>query len=487
MPASMTYLSRRWVGLTFRLGTDDYVAYSGSVTSTSPVTRNPSPLNGTGTDVGTLNHGLRTVTLTTWPTGISPVVTNLNGAAVAPTSGSGTLYQSDAILFRTANAPVAPSGFTILGTFADDETDFNVTADEDGFINDDDVLGTINYQTGVVELHFGTPTVDPVGSGVVDLSDLGIPGVTNVRLRPVQADSLRYNAVTYSYIPLDAGILGLDPVRLPADGRVPIFRPGTVAVVHHEDALAPQTVSNAQTVSMGRTRVARIKVVGNDGNVITAGYTVNLVAGTITFTDVTGYSQPVTISNRIEDAALVAEAQISGLIRFTRPITHNYPADESYISSALLIGDMFARVSTLYDQGTWTNVWSDDLIGSIASASYDDINYPAEVTNRSAVTERWALVFTNSTTFNIIGEHLGLIGTGNTTLGAAPLNPATGDPYFELNPLGFGSGWSAGNVVRLNTVGAQAPVWAARVVLQSEPTEENDSFTMLVRGDVDTP
>ena len=55
---------------------------------------------------------------------------------------------------------------------------------------------------------------------------------------PVYPGSLRYNAVSYAYLPLDAELVGVDPVRLPADGRVPIFRDGDVIVVAHEQISA---------------------------------------------------------------------------------------------------------------------------------------------------------------------------------------------------------------------------------------------------------
>ncbi|WP_410925238.1 hypothetical protein, partial [Pseudomonas aeruginosa] len=60
------------------------------------------------------------------------------------------------------------------------------------------------------------------------------------------ASSLRYSAVAYSYLPLDAALLGIDPVRLPSDGRVPIFRPGGFAVVGHTGRITA-SVSNGQT------------------------------------------------------------------------------------------------------------------------------------------------------------------------------------------------------------------------------------------------
>lgn len=463
----------------FSMGGENY-----TVRNATKVVKNVNPANNEGTEVGEFN-GSSLILLDTWVAGTSPLITNSNGVTSSPVSGEGSVANTDGVTFRTASAPLVPGAFSVLGSFTDGTT-FNVTADTDtGEINDDGVVGRVDYQTGVVELRFGTPTVS-TGTGTVDVSYLGVTGVTRLELAQVGADTLRYNAVAYSYIPLDAEILGLDPVRLPADGRVPIFRAGTVAVVHHTAVSAPMSVTNGQTVSLGRTRVSRVRVFGDDGVAINTGFTVNRVAGTVTFTSVAGYDQPITIENRIEDAALVSDAQISGLIRFTRPMTHDYP-DGSMVSSALLLGDMFARVSAIYDQGTWTNVWSNDLIGSAASATYDSINHPPTVLNEDAVTERWAIVFTGTTNFNIIGEHLGQVGSSNTTLGAAPLNPATGNPYFELSSVGFGGGWAAGNVIRINTVGALRPVWVSRVVQQGEPTETSDSFTLLVRGDVDTP
>jgi hypothetical protein len=168
-------------------------------------------------------------------------------------------------------------------------------------------------------------------------------------------------------------------------------------------------------------------------------------------------------------------------------VTHDYEGGESYVSSALVAGDVRARTSLVFDQVTWTNVWSDSPIGSSATGTYNDVQHPIEVTNLGALTERWAAVFTSSTAFNVIGEHVGVIASGNTGSDCAPNNPATGEPYFTLQSEGWGLGWSTGNVLRFNTVGAMVPVWVARTILQGPATVEDDSFTLLVRGDVDHP
>ena len=66
-------------------------------------------------------------------------------------------------------------------------------------------------------------------------------------------------------------------------------------------------------------------------------------------------------------------------------------------------------------------------------------------------------------------------------------NPATGAPYFQLPALGWGNGWATGNVLRFNTIGAQFPVWVVRTVQQGPESVPDDQFTLLIRGDVDTP
>ncbi|MBK9442592.1 MAG: hypothetical protein IPN53_15345 [Comamonadaceae bacterium] len=365
-----------------------------------------------------------------------------------------------------------------------DGTAFNVTADTNGKINGTRVKGRVDYQYGLVELYFVNPAGDPALN--VDLAFLGISGLTTTPADLAMLASLRYNAVAYSYLPLDADLLGIDPVRLPSDGRVPIFRAGGFAVVGHTGSITA-TVSNAQVINCARERLSRVRVLGLNGSVINTGYTTNLEAGTVTFTDVSGYSQPVTVEHRIEDMAVVREAQISGEITFTRAITHDYPLG-SYVSSALVAGDLKARVSVLFDQGTWNGTtWADTLSGNAATGTFNDVLAPIVVTNQGALTERWALVFTNTTSFNVVGEHVGVIGTGSINSELAPTNPATAVPYFTVAAAGWGLGWSTGNILRFNTVGAMTPVWVVRTVQQGPNTGTEHSFTLLSRGDVDRP
>jgi hypothetical protein len=194
---------------------------------------------------------------------------------------------------------------------------------------------------------------------------------------------------------------------------------------------------------------------------------------------------PISAAYRYQDMGLINDVQINGQITLTKPVTHNYDADNSIVGSALVAGDMFSRYTSKFVQGTWNSTWADVPSSTGISANYNDALYPIAVTNKGAIQERWAIIFTDTTNFRIVGEVSGQIGTGNVNTDCAPLNPITNAPYFVIKKEGWGTGWASGNVVRFNTVAAMYPVWCVRTVKQSEPTTLSDNFQIMYRGDID--
>lgn len=437
-------------------------------------------VTGEGTLAGTINYSSGEVVLSDWAPGATNAVVL---DSLLTTTGDNTVSGA---AFRVPVSPVRPGSLQILATKVLGGT-VNVTANIDGTISGTGVRGEVDYETGVVGIEFGAMVLASTVTDEPWYDAANIIGGNIWAPAFVFAETIRFNAVAYSYLPLDADILGLDPVRLPQDGRVPIFRKGGFAVLGHTHTSSSMTVTNGQTVDLGRVRLSRVRVLNEAGALITTGYTADLEAGEVTFTSVGSYDQPITIENRIEDMVQVSDVQISGQLAFTRQITHEYPVG-SQVSSALIANDLKARVSKLFDQATWDGVtWVDNVTGSAATATYNDTSYPAVVTNKGAITERWVLKFTSPTAFQVIGEHVGVIDTGATNIPCAPINHATGTPYFTISELGFGTGWSAGNVIRINTVGAMFPVWVVRTVQQGAESVADDAFTILVRGDVDAP
>jgi hypothetical protein len=295
---------------------------------------------------------------------------------------------------------------------------------------------------------------------------------------------------------VDIPTFGMNPAGLAdCDGEVPIFFKGDAVVLHSTLNVAPATVTNGQTINVARGNLARLRVIGNNGIEIArfdqgvtppggVGCTADLVAGTVTFTSVTGYSQPVTVQHRIEDMAAVTFVNGNGVLTLNRPTTHAFPIG-AIVSSALLRGDIQAIVHDGFPQATWTGVFSDTLIGSAPSADYNQAANPITSTNAGAINERWAVIFTSTTTYRIVGETVGEIGTGSTATVAAPINLATSAPYFSIPSTGWGTGWGVGNVFRFNTDGANYPMWVARTVAPSV-AGGSDGVTLEVRGDVNT-
>lgn len=400
--------------------------------------------------VGTYNQGTKTLSVVGGGTGA--ITAWLGVQVIAATS-------TDIGTFCTAQLPtkIDPLTLTVTGQKSTG-VDFSATCDVDGYFSDAYTAGRYNQDTGAITLEF----------------------TTNAKL-----SSLRYEGSQLSSALVSEAIAGVDPAQFDADGKVIAFRSGDISVVHNTQSMSPATVTNGQTVSVGRTRIADARVFGNDGAEIVTGFTFNRAAGTVTFSDVTGYSQPVTITHRVEDVSSIISADLSGVVTLSKPLTHDYPADTSFLSSALVIGDMFSRAHPSFSQATWTDVWSDAIIGTPILADYNEAVNPILVSNSGTLTERWAVIFTNTTAFRVVGEQVGQIAIGATGTDCAPINPSTGEPYFTIEAAGWGTGWATGNVLRFNTTGASAPFWTIRSIQPSEAFVGQDKLAVALRGSID--
>ena len=401
-------------------------------------------------------------------------------------------WSTASIFFRTQAAPIKPTGMVL--TLLDLEGNaLTATGDLGGNLIGTHMWGKFDYQTGLGELMFGdflldsSLTAEQKAEWWYDPAEVGAVQPGKIwRPWPVDPTTLRYNSVAYFYLPLDADIIGLDPVRLPPDGRVPIYRVGTYVVIGHTGVVPAATYAAGQTINCARERLSRVYLIGADGQLIRTGYTPNLDAGTIAVTDVTGWVQPVTVKHRIEQMARVADVQIDGTLKLTKQLAHVFPVG-SVVSSAIMAGNLRARALPVFDQQTWDGVtWSDIAVGSPAPSTYNDGAFPIVVTNAGAMTERFALrVLTGGTDVEVIGEHVGNLGTFSRNTTIAPINPISGVPYFTLAAAGWGAGWVPGNTLFLPTVGTYYPMAVIRATQPSEAIGTDYAFELTERGDVD--
>ena len=441
-----------------------------------------------GAQVGTVDYEGGLIELIDWGWA--------NGIANDGLIVKGLLYTPQEITtaqasFVTDAYPVQVGSFQIVFTRADTGEQKAVFADNSGQINGDGVWGSIDYQTGIVNVKFGVWVPNDANAQSQPWYDPdNVVGDQVLKPIGVYAESIKYNAVAIEYIPLDPSILGLNPLRLPTDGRVPVFRKGDVVVIHNiQQFTMPDNLTAGQQVILPRGDLSYVDLFDQNGKYVDKQwYSVDLENGIITMSDpldLSAYTQPLIAYHRREDMRLLSDVQIDGTLKLIQPIEHDYDTDYTYVSSALLMGDLYASVYNVFDQKNWTGKWSDELIGDPCTANYDTVHYPIEVTNKGAIHERWAIIFKNSTDFKVVGETVGEIASGNINEDCAPINPATGVPYFVIRKEGWGSGWATNNVLRFNTTAAHFPIWFIRTVLIGDATAEDDNFRIQIRGDVD--
>ena len=394
-----------------------------------------------GVDAGSFNSTDNTIELTAWATG-SDDLTVLTG-----------LYQYNVkqyvqdMVFLTAGNPVATRSLQINAIDVGGNHVIGI-ADSNGSISGGGFTGQLDAELGIVTL---------------------------ANTNPVESVDIRYNCVTYNYLPLDADLLGLDPIRLPSDGRVVIYEKGDVIVIHQDESITDLTVTSGEVYDLNEVRLATCTTTAGDA-------VIDLDAGTITYP--TGGT--FDIDYRFEDMMLLTYVDISGAMKTSRPLSHDYTAGKAKVASLLIAGDLFARYTNMFDQKTWTGDFNETLVGDEAPVAFNDTLYPFVVTDDGCITERMAIVFTSSTSFKLIGENIGQIAVGNTNTDFAPLNPTSGKPYFTLNKLGWGTGWSTNNVLRIDFFGAVYQMNLIRTVLQGENNIllDSDKFALQIRGNI---
>lgn len=442
--------------LQFSDGTNTFVERDGVIW------KNPDPRTNAGTRVGAVELASGQVTIAD-PKGMATSVTIVAGASLQ----SAPFIQS--AVWRTPGSPLKSGNFVVKGTAANG-----------------DVLTAEAAASGDISGALGTGRVD-IATGLISMT----------LARSVAAGSLSYSTVILTALPLDSESIGLDPVRLPPDGKVPIFADGVGIIVGHTAKLDIATPTAGQQIDCGRDYLAEIWITGANGKKLAYNqYTENRDTGMVTMSaslslvdaDGAAVTTPLTLHHRIEHRTLLQDVQPSGELSLAIPLAQDYPAGESYVSSYIRQGDRFASWSNVFAQQSWDASnpnWGHVPVGPSITADYNEVDFPLEVTNKGTIDEEWLLQFTSTTTFNLIGKDRGLISSGNITTDLSPINPNTGTPYFVMRKGGFSAGWATGNVVRFTTRSALAPIWLLRCVSIGVATHPDDEFEYMQYGDAD--
>ena len=443
------------------------------------------PSNGAATAVGDIDYQSGRATLTSWqwinanPVVLKSLLTSLTGNPV------------DQVTFRTPSSPLRPESLNVWAT-AVDGTRVSAIANVQGNLKAANIEGVVDVEYGVASVQFGA-WVTAAGNESEPWYNADAVTTDGKIWRPKQvfAETITYNATSYSYLPIDSNVVKIDTVRLPQDGRIPIFRRGdTIIIGNRVTTDIGSAHTGGQTVTLPRNDVTRIAVVdADDKNVDAALWDYDLAAGTVTWKtplDLSMYKMPLKVMHAQEERNRIIQADIDGTLTLLFAMRRSYPIADTYVSSVLIGGDLQVRVSVPFTQRSWNNVWLDTPVGDQLLNKLNLKDYPMILTDDGAIKERWMIKMTGTNQFELYGETLGFVKRGDTLTDLAPINPATGKPYFTLPKQAFGADapWANQDIIRFNTWGTLLPILVLCAVQPNpNPPQGTDGYTMCLYGD----
>ena len=301
----------------------------------------------------------------------------------------------------------------------------------------------------------------------------------------VKPESIRYdyNEVAQVTVPSPEG--GFDTSTLPSGGVVNIFNKFGQVSVQNRERTQQQGLTSGQVISV-ITDANFVDIADAQGTSLWSAtdenYSYDKATGEVTINaGVSAFSPPFIIT--AIQSELVTISGISGnLLSLLTPLSRAYPAGAT-ISSVQVLGDFQAQSKDERTLAAWQNNFAD--FGAPASSAINTVQYPIELKNIGAIAERWAIVFTSTTAYNVIGESVGNIYSGDTLSDCTPINSFAGAPYFILRKESFGAGLNPGEAFLFETLAASKPTMLTRSVSPGHSEITRDNSTLSFRGNKD--
>lgn len=439
---------------------------------------------GVAVEAGTVNYATGDCKITAWTPGQSSAV---NLIALLTSLDKNPV---DEVVFRIPQAPIQPRSLQLLAADLQGNN-INIRADADGNLTGPQVIGKVDVSDGVVRCRFGQWVTAAGNESQIWYKAEAIVNGKIFKPAPVFADSIKYNAVAYALLPLNSEAIGVNTVRFPSDGRVPIYRAGDLIVIasRYKQSLGT-SFAVGQIIQLNVTNLTSVCVIDAKGKHVTIDkYETNLAAGTIKILNnaLTGFTLPLTAQYAVEETGTVSKVDISGSLTLVRELERSYDKSNTFVSSVMIGGTMEARATKPFTQTTWTNVWSNQRIGNAELTQLDTKNYPIQLTDDGAIIDRWVIIFDGGTRFSLYSETLGHILTQDWLQDLAPINPASNKPYFKINKAAFGPTdhpkWRAGVCVRFNTFGPVIMPWIVRATQPNNYKQVgSDGAVLCLRG-----
>ena len=155
---------------------------------------------------------------------------------------------------------------------------------------------------------------------------------------------------------------------------------------------------------------------------------------------------------------------------FTPALVNAYAVQPTLVSSVYPLASV---------GGTWSNLALTSATGSFDSATVGNL----VANNKGAIEQTWTLTFTGQG-FSVSGNTVGMLQTfGSNYADFAPVNPATGTPYFTLKAAGWSGYFQPNETLRFDTHPAAIPVWYRRQVPAGTFSLANDFASLAIQGE----
>lgn len=391
------------------------------------------------------------------------VITDIDGVDYLGTveENLGSIIRKNNPSTTTKNWQLPSSSFARDSLYISFETTtgalFSASSDLNGVITGTNCTGTVS-STGYVSLTF-SEAVKPASI------------------------SYDYNEIELTTVPSPPG--GFDTSTLPNNGTVPIFHTFNPINVQNRERTSAATLASGQTITV-LADADFIDIIDSIGaslwSVTDDNYSYDAVTGDITINaGISAFSPPFIITAIQSELALI-DAINSNTLSLLTPLNRAYPAGAT-VSSVQVLGDFQGQTKDERTVAAWQNNFGDT--GAAASSAINTTQYPIELTNIGAIAQRWAIVFTSTTAYNVIGESIGNIYSGDTLNDCAPINSFAGAPYFILRKEAFGAGLNPGEAFLFETLAASKPTMVTRSVSPGHSEIVRDNSTLSFRGNKD--
>lgn len=387
---------------------------------------------------------------------------------VTPVDYNGTITENLGATVRKNNATITSKQWQLPNSsFVRDSlyitfetvagTTLSASSDLSGAITGTNVTGTVSA-TGYVDLTFS--------EGV----------------KP-ESISYDYNEVEVTTVPSPPG--EFDTSTLPGGGTVRVFHNFNPISVQNRERTAAATLASGQTVNV-LADADFIDIVDSKGaslwSVTNDNYSYDAATGAVTINaGISTFTAPFIITAIQSELGLI-DAIDSTKLSLLTPLSRAYPAGAT-VSSVQVLGDFQGQTKDERTLAAWQNNFGDT--GAAASSAINTTQYPIELTNIGAIAQRWAIVFTSTTAYNVIGESVGNIYSGDTLNDCAPINSFAGAPYFTLRKAAFGAGLNPGEAFLFETLAASKPIMVTRSVSPGHSEIVRDNSTLSFRGNKD--